>query len=256
MGKTIVPAMPYKEMYDILMADFPKISYWAEKQMDKVIKELSSTNIFPAYRIIKYQSPVSNNHYFIYYYVEYAGLLNNPCVGHFMELIINKQRFLLVPQKGGFKPCMRDEIEEMPQVYVYSHHFFEQYNNRFLKNKSLSINEIACCFFSRNRLYEPIPIDERINKNIKKYNENANRGFKVRDGFCFTVYDLDVDDNVESITDQAKINAFLFLFTTFMNVGGLKDMQIRAILEESRKSWELLYSQTKWLKKTNGELNL
>ena len=235
MDRLLVPSMSYKEMYDILMDDFPKVRYWAEKQLDKVKKELMMASIFPAFKIIKYQSPLSNNRYYIYFYVGNASLLNDPYVGHFAEFFIKKNRFLVAAHMGGYKPLMKDVIVDMPQVYAYSHHFFEQYNKRFLKDESLTINEIACHFFSRNRLYEPVRINERVNRNIDNYDENADRGFKVKDGFCFTVYDIDIEDI------DANPTALFFLFTTYMNVDGLKEEQINAILEESHKSWDIVF---------------
>lgn len=234
MNKIIVPSMPYKEMYDILKDDFPKVRYWAEKQMDKVKKELYIAQTFPVFKIINYKSPLSGNRYYIFYYVVNASQRNTPYVGHFAEFFIDNKRFIINAQKGGYKPPTRDEIIDMPQVYVYSHHFFKRYNERFLKDDSLTTNEIACHFLFRNRLYEPVRIDEKINRNIDNYDENYDRGFKVRDGFCFTVYDIDIED------DKADPSAFLFIFTTYKNVDGLKEEQINAILEESHKSWELM----------------
>ena len=54
-------------------------------------------------------------------------------------------------------------ITELKQIHLYTYHFLEQYNKRFLKNDALSHEEIACMYSCRNKVITPTRMNERIN---------------------------------------------------------------------------------------------
>ena len=70
------------------------------------------------------------------------------------------------------------------KVHLYTSHFLQRYNERFLHNKALSPNEIAGFYFLRNPKPLLIKLNEDINRNFQKYGE-FNNGVRVDDGFCF-----------------------------------------------------------------------
>ena len=94
-----------------------------------------------------------------------------------------------------------------------------------MKQPELTANEVAVRYLSRNFTMRIMPVDERINKHIKKYGEFAGEGFLVQDGFCFK---LSGEETVDGEEQPVRIS----FFTTFMPLSEMSDSQREAIFEE------------------------
>ncbi len=83
----------------------------------------------------------------------------------------------------------------------------------------------------------PITINAEINKHLKDYGEEAKYGFRVRDGFCFAMSDVQGDISKDGDRKKDKINSMFVLYTTFMNESDMKDTQLAAIYKEHSTAW-------------------
>ena len=114
-----------------------------------------------------------------------------------------------------------------------------------MKDESFNENDIACRYLSRNQDEVPIEINEHISKKISEYGEIAERGFRVRDGFCFTHSVVSGDISEDGDRSKDKVDALVFVYTTFMNESGMKEEQIQAINKEHQKVFDLLFEEYK-----------
>lgn len=92
------------------------------------------------------------------------------------------------------------------QIQVYTSHFFDRYKERCLKDLSLNANDVVCRYLSRNKEVMPIEMNNGINRHLDQYGASAKYGFRVRDGFCFALLDLQVmqskDGDCEKISHK------------------------------------------------------
>lgn len=233
----LIPTMTYKEMYDHLAADLKKVKIKEEYLLPKAVKEFRKERRFPAWRWYEYTIPSTNNKYIIFFYAESRAYIEKPTVDYFCIVFDGKKRFVIQWMAGGYKHNEDDPMMLIRQIHAYSSHFLERYNERFLKDKSLNANDIACRYLSRNKIGMPITMNEEINKRLKKYGDGAKYGFRVRDGFCFAMSGVQGDISEDGDRKKDKVDAMLVLYTTFMNESDMKDTQLAAIDKEHYTAW-------------------
>lgn len=224
-------------MYDHLSKDLNKIQIKKDCLFSKAIKEFKKAKRFPIYKWYEYTIPATQNKYIIFFYAESRKLIDKPYVGHFAVVFDRNKRFVIQLVAGGYKHTEDSPLILIRQVHVYSSHFFERYNERILKNKSLSANDIACIFLSRNNERMPIKMNSDINKHIEGYGESAKFGYRVRDGFCFAREAVQGTVSEDGDRHKDKIDAMMVMYTTFMNESNMDKSQISAINKEHIRIW-------------------
>lgn len=233
----LLPTMTYKEMYDNLAVDLKKVKIKEECLLSKAVKEFKKERRFPAWRWYEYTIPVTNNKYIIFFYAESRAFMEKPAVDSFCIVFDGKKRFVVQWVAGGYKHTKNSPLMLIRQIHAYSSHFFERYNERILKDKSLTANDIACRYLSRNQFGMPIAMNEEINKRLEKYGAGAKYGFRVRDGFCFALSGVQGGISEDGDSEKDKIDSMLVLYTTFMNESDMKDTQLAAINKEHYTTW-------------------
>jgi hypothetical protein len=225
--------MNCREIYNAFKYDFPKVEYRTKYMMPKVVKELQKECKFPAWRICKYTVPESCNTYNLCYYAEFPENAQSPTNIHYCIVDTDEVVAIIRALTGKYlKPD--GEITELKQIHLYTYHFLEQYNKRFLKNDALSHEEIACMFSCRNKVITPIRMNERINRNYKKHGRFNSHVYEVRDGVCFaqTSFEYAKDEEGNLIPDD--VGTLLILFTTFMNENDMSEEQLKGMEDEQK----------------------
>jgi hypothetical protein len=241
-------------MYDHLAADLEKVNYKLDYYLTKAVKELRKVRQFPIWKWYEYKVPCSNNKYILYYYAENPSQIENPNKSFFVDMFFEKQRYVVKMVTGGYNHTPSSPMKLVRQIHAYTSHFLHRYNERFLKDDTLSSNDIACRFLSRNKDIMPITINEEINKNIEEYGEGAKQGFRVHDGICFTQSRLEGLFN-EDDRENDVVDAMLFVYTTFMSEYQMTNNQRYAIDKEHME--KLIQSYVAFEKEAiNGELKL
>lgn len=228
----ILPSMTYKEIYDGLVEDAKKIEIRIDKMLPKAVRHFKKSLSFPDWYIDEYKIPSTNNQHIIFFYAGNVGEVERPHYTIFSIMFNDRQRFVIKGFKMGYKHSPQRKMEELPQIHVYTSHFFQRYNERFLHNEKLTSNVIAGLFFIRNRLPIPIKLSEEINKNYKEHGEHNYLGMKVNDGFCFTQSALDGKASEDGIREKDEVESMIVLYTSFMNTANMSATQIEAIEKE------------------------
>lgn len=218
----IVPSMSYKEMYDNLAKDKNRVEYRKEYYLPKAIKEFKKTRIFPAWKWYNYTIPSTGNQYVVFFYAENILQIEKPTCDSFFVYYVNNKRFV-IHWGATIIQTPNHPMEAVREIRAFTSHFFQRYKERFIKDNSLSSNDIACRFFSRNPDLIPIEINKNINNNIDNYDIKSNKGFRIKDGFCFTM------SGVEKSVNKDKIDAIVTVFTTFVTVSTMSKNQREAI---------------------------
>lgn len=236
----ILPSMTYKEMYDHFAADKHKVDIKKEQLTSKAIKSFKKKDKFPAWELYEYTIPSTNNKYIIYFYAETRFNIEKPGIGSFSIVYNGKNRFVVKWGASGYKHTPDSPLMGIRQIHAYTPHFLERYNERFLKNESLTPNEIACLYLSRNTIAMPLRQNEEINRNYQKYDKNE-YAFRVRDGICFS-YSL-VDGIISEDGDRHKdiVEAVYICYTTFMKESEMTESQRDAIYKEHLEKWAGFY---------------
>lgn len=235
----LTPSMTYKEMVDHLASDREKLQIKKDILRPKAIRELKKEKKFPAWRCYEYTVPATKNQYVIFFYAASRAFVEKPFVDSFC-------RYGKFAIKWGSRPYQHTENSPMSfvrQLSAYPPHFFKRYNERIIKDETLNYNDIVCLYFSRNRKEMPININEDISRKISEYGEIAERGFRVDDGFCFTHSVVEGDISEDGDMSKDKVDALVFVYTTFMNESGMEDSQIKAINEEHKKGLEYFFKK-------------
>ena len=211
--------MNLHEAYANLMREMPKLEWKRDALFSKSVNQMKRSGEFPAYVMYDYKS-LTNNQYIIYFYQErrYAPVVS----GFLFVMFDDNKRFIIKWTDKG-----------IPEVHILTSHFLQRYKERFLKQPELMANEVAVRYLSRNFAMRIMPIDERINKHIKKYGEFAGEGFLVQDGFCFK---LSGEETLEGDEQPVRIS----FYTTFMPLSEMSDSQREAIFEECMKDVDTL----------------
>lgn len=223
-------------MYDCLEEDRPKLDYQREKCLPQIIKEFQSEDRYPNYKWIEYK-PSSGNKYLIIYHASNSLQVEHPFVKYCALLWNNNYRYVVTWMMGEYKHSLLHQFEKIPLIYAYTNHFFNQYKTRFLNDDSLSPNDVLARFLMRNNLFTPIEVNEKVNRNISNKDNSYKRGFSVKDGICFTRYNM--DGNFHDIDDigKDKIESICFVFTTYMKRDDMSSEQEDAIELEEMKTW-------------------
>jgi len=224
--------MTYKEVYDELDKDKFKIKLRMEKFYPKVVKEFKKSRSFPAMHVEDYKIPATNNHYVIFYYAENANEIEKPYCTYFGVVFSDKQRFVLSPMEIRYQHTPKCDFVNMPQVHVFTSHFLQRYNERYLHNDNLTANQVAGMYLLRNRDVITVSMNEEINKNFKEYGESNKHGVRVHDGFCFTKAALQYKPSEDGVREHDKLYAMMYLYTTFVSERELTDGQKDAIDKE------------------------
>lgn len=241
----LTSSMTIKEMYDHLCKDKEKIEYRENYFRPKAIKEFRKARKFPAWVCYDYEVPKTSNRYVIFFYAANQSNIEKPRTDLFAVTYSDNVRFVIKWVAGGYKHTPNSKITFVRQLHVFESHFFQRYNQRVLKGESLTSKDIACLYFSRNPIEEmmPIEINEEINRNIKKYGEEGYRGYKVRDGVCFTRMKMEgVFHGTEPHEDDI-IDAMIILYKTFVPESIMHEGQIVAVEKEYKEKEERAYEE-------------
>ncbi len=233
----VTPFDDIQRMYDHLAADLKKVKIKEEYLLPKAIREFKKELKFPAWRWYEYTVPSTMNKYVICFYAECRSLIEKPAVTSFAIVYDDKKRFVVQWIAGGYKNTPESPLMLIRQIHAYSSHFLERYNERFLKGKNHTANDVACRYLSRNQFGMPIEMNEDINKRLSVYGVGAKYGFRVRDGFCFAQSAVQGHISEDGDRTKDKVDAMLVLYTTFMNESDMKDTQLSAINKEHYSTW-------------------
>ena len=233
----ILTSMTYKEMYDHLAADLPKIQFKMNMLFSKAVKIFRKTVRFPAWQLYDYKIPSTNNQYVIFFYAETRANVENPEANYFCILFDQNKRFIIKGYAGAYKHTPDSPITGIRQIHAYTSHFLERYNERFLKNPTLSSNEIALRYLSRNKTMMPLQQNIEINRNHEQYGVTGQYAFRVRDGICFAQSLVSGIKSEDGDRHKDKVDAMLILFTTFMAESKMSDIQRAAIEKEHCEKW-------------------
>ncbi len=210
----IVANMNLHEVYAHLKEEKNKLDWKRDTLLTKAVKEIKRQGVFPAMVMYDYKVPSSNNQYVLYFFEEHP--FSHIIAGSLCVLFDDNKRYVI-----------KWTDSDIPEILVFTSHFLQRYKDRFLEDATLSANEVAARFLTRNNDMRPMTINNRINKHIKKYGEYAGEGFLVRDGFCFKL------SGEERKDDGSVIR--ISLFTTFMPTADMSKTQQEAIFEECMK---------------------
>lgn len=233
----ITPSMTYKEMYDHLAKDLKKVEYRKEYYLPKAIKEFRKARKFPVWKWYEYKVPSTNNTYVIFFWADNPSFVEHPKSDYYVDVFFDRQRFVVKWGASGYQHTPNSPMQLIRQIHAYTSHFLHRYNERFLRDNTLSSNDIACRYFSRNDIAMPIEINDDINKNIVEYGEGAKQGFRVRDGVCFTRTGLEGKFHRDEERDRDQVDAMAIVYTTFMSEYKMTDEQRSAIEKEHWEKW-------------------
>lgn len=237
----ITYGMTYKQMYDHLCEDLGKLNYKMEYYLPKAIKEFRKTKRFPAWKWYEYETPQTRNKYVIFYYAENLNCIENPQSGFFVNVVFDRQRFVVQWGATGYKHTPESPLKLLRQIHAYSSHFLHRYNERFLKDETLTSNDIACQYLSRNNDAMPIEITEEINRNVEQYGEGGKNGYRVRDGVCFAQTCIEGQQSDDGDRNKDRVDAMAIVYTTFMSEYKMTDSQRFAIDKEHWEKWTRAY---------------
>lgn len=227
----ILPSMTFKEMYDALNADARKVQIRIDKILPKAIRQFKKSRTFPAMYVDQYRIPSTNNEYILFFYAGNVSEAEQPRYSSFNIFYSDRQRFVIRGMKMGYQHTPKSDLVMLPQIHVYTSHFFQRYNERFLHREELSPNEIAGLFFVRNKQMAQIKLNEAINKRFEEYGE-YNCGVRVDDGFCFTQTALEGKESNDGISEHDIVDAMVFIYATYVNESMMNDTQQIAIEKE------------------------
>ena len=83
----------------------------------------------------------------------------------------------------------------------------------------------------------PIEMNNEINRHLDQYGAGAKYGFRVRDGFCFALLDLQVMQSKDGNCEKDKPQAMYVVYKTFMNEVDMADTQLSAIDKSHYDAW-------------------
>lgn len=226
-------------MYDHLGDDLKKVKIRENYFLPKAIREFKKARRFPVCKWYEYTVPESKNKYIIFYYAESWSNIEAPYVGNFCVVYDDMYNRYVI--KWGARTYSRTKdgpLMLIREIQVYTPHFFERYKERGLKEMSHSINDVVCIYLSRNREGVPIMMNEAINRRLKQYGPGAKYGYRVRDGFCFALSDVQITRSEDGDSCKDKHEALYVVFKTFMNESNMKENQLSAIEQEHIDAWQ------------------
>lgn len=234
----LIPTMTNKEIYDNIAKDYHnKIKIKQDFLRSKAIREFKKELKFPAWRWYEYTIPESNNKYIIFFYAESRAVMEKPHVDFYAVVYDSKGRYIIQAYPTGYRHTEESPFQLIRQVSIYSRHFFERYNERIWKDKTIDSNEIVCRYLTRNKIGMPIEMNEQINRRLEAYGDSAKYGYRVRDGFCFARSGIDGVMSEDGDRSKDKVESMLVQYATFMNETDMSDTQLTAINREHYISW-------------------
>lgn len=234
----ITTDMQFKDIYDSIIADKEKLDIRKLYFLPKAIRSFKKETKFPAYQLYDYVVPKTQNKYIILFCAENRKAIENPKVRSLCIVYSGNKKYFINCMAGAHKLTPDSPLKLVRQLHVYTKHFLERYNERFLKCQALSEDEIACRFIFRNGdSLMPIILNEKINRNIKKYGGAGERGFKVRDGLCFLQSACEGRITEDGDRSNDRIDAICFIYATFMNKDEMAKEQLEGISEEHLERW-------------------
>lgn len=252
----ITYSMTYKEMYEDFNKDRERLIYKVNHYyLPKAIKELSTSKSFPAWKKYDYVSPFTRNKYVIFYYAANSQDVNNPIKSVFSVVYYDTTLYIFKWLVSGYRHTPEREIEGVRTIYIYTQHFLQRYNERFLKDNTHDIFDVAINFIARNPENLPINITKGINRNIEKYGNDGKRGFKVKDGICFAMSAIEGQASEDGDKNKDIVDAIVVLFTTFVPESQMTPEQQEAVLQENWDKW-IHYCETFMKESKNGELTV
>ena len=233
----ILTSMFFKEMYDGLLVDSRKVQIRIGKTYPKVVKMFRKSLSFPVSYIDEYKIPSTNNQYIIYYYATSTIEGQKPRYEPFCVVFHENQRYIIMGMLMGYNHTPQSKMVMLPQIHVYTSHFFQRYNERYLQKENLLANEIAGMFFVRNPRIMPIRLNEAINRKFKEHGSHNNQGMRVNDGFCFTQTAIEGQESEDGVRENDRVDAMAIIYTTFINESGLTETQRTAINKGHFETW-------------------
>lgn len=228
----VLPSMTYREIYDDLEKDKSKIKQRINKICPKVVREFKKSKSFPLMHVDEYKIPATNNQYIIFYYARNDREIEKPFYTYFCIMFVDNQRFVLSTIETGYQHTPKCGTIKLPLLNIYTSHFFQRYNERFLYNKNFTANQVAGLYLLRNWNIIPIMLNEDINRNYKEHGEDNTRAVRVPDGLCFTRAALEYQPSKDGIREHDELYAIYYLYTTFVSEQELSESQKNAIDKE------------------------
>ena len=247
----ITAGMTSKEKYDHLGEDLEKVRYRMAYYRPKVIKEFKKSFAFPAWKTYDYTVQESNNKYVLVYYVENQFQIDNPKEIFFLDYHNGKEYDVVRWVAQPYRQTPDSPMKLVRVLHVYDSHFLQRYKERFLKDMTLNANEVASRFLSRNDVIVQIDLSEEMNRNIEKYGELGQWGYKVKDGMCFAKTVIEGIESEDGDVKKNKVDAICILFKTFVTESIMSDNQNFAISRETWDKWNKDYFN--FMKENNGE---
>lgn len=225
----ILPSMSLLQMHKTLLDNKEKVQYRINKTLPKIIALFRKTLFFPVWHIEEFEIPSTNDKFAVFFYADSRYEVEHPHYASFFIVFDGNSRFLMRGMSMGYKHTPNSEMIMLPQIHIYTSHFFQRYNERFLHNNKLSANEVAGMFFVRNHDIIPIELNEDMNRNYKDYGELNGQGFRVYDGFCFGETAIDGKFNYDGDRKKDVVEAMIIKFKTFLSKKDLSETQAVAI---------------------------
>jgi len=236
----ILPSMMPREIYDNMEKDKFKVKLRINKICPKVVKEFKKSKSFPVMYVDEYNIPATNNQYIIFYYASNATEIEKPFFTYFCIVFNESQRLVISAMEREYQHTPKCKTINLPQIHIFTSHFFQRYKERYLHNKNLTPNQVAGLYLLRNWNFVAISLNEDINRNFKEYGDDNKHGVRVHDGLCFTKAVLEYQPSEDGIPEHDELYAMMFLYTTFVSESELNDRQKQAIDKEhieALKAW-------------------
>lgn len=216
-----------------LFADKPKLQIKARMLSPRITKQMVKEKVFPAYKWVEYTHQDSHNHYLICFYAPTVNSVNGLIVNYLAFLEEKNQQIVI--QWGCWPYRKRGNLEAIatPAVSYYSRHFFDRYHERVWEKAEMNYNDILCRYFSRNPVPLPLKMNEKINRNYKKYGKYAEYAFKVEDGTCFIR--SAIEGHEATIGQKDSDFASVVLYYTFVSEKMMSETQKAEIQKEGIK---------------------
>lgn len=231
----VLLSMTYKEIYDNLKKDKRKVDIRKERLLPKAIKYLKQRRVFPAWVWYEYKIPSTNNQYVIFFYAANSKCATQPESDAFCFLFEGNQRFVIKWGVGTYNPKGMG-LTAIRTLNIYTSHFIQRYNERCIKNESLTPNDVMCRYLSRNPIVTPIRVDEDINRKWKEYGEENGIGFHVNDGICFVSSTTELETDEED-TDNKPI-AMMYYYKTYVSKNEMNKEQWDVISKRYVDMWK------------------
>lgn len=187
--------------------------------------------------LYEYTIPSTNNKYIIFFYAESRFNVEKPIVDSYSIVFNGNKRFVVVWSAWPYKHTPDSNLKAIRRIHAYTPHFFERYNERFLKDESLTVNQVACMYLARNPIAMPLEQNEGINRNHKQYGVYGQYAFRVRDGLCFSHIVVDGIESEDGNRYNDIVEALYICYTTYMNEQDMAESQRDAIYKEHVKKW-------------------